>query len=51
MEQDLLAIVGGKLIDGTGKPPILNCRVLIKGNRIIDVGQQDNGGLPSHANH
>lgn len=35
----LIALVGGQLIDGTGRPPIVDATVLIAGKRIIRVGQ------------
>ena len=31
------AIVGGTLIDGTGKPPVKNSVIVIQGSKIADV--------------
>ena len=41
-----LAIVGGRLIDGYGGPPIHDSVVLITGNRITAVGTQDSIDIP-----
>jgi hypothetical protein len=35
-----MAIIGGTLIDGTGKPSVKNCVIAIRGSRIIDVGTE-----------
>ena len=42
-----LAIVGGRLIDGYGGPPIHDSVVLISGNRITAVGTQNDIEVPS----
>ena len=44
-----LAIVGGKLIDGTGAAPIPNGLVLIEGDRIAYVGPADGKKVPGNA--
>ena len=45
----LKALVGGKLVDGTGRPPIEDAVVLIKGDRIRSVGQADAITIPPAA--
>ncbi len=42
-----LAIVGGRLIDGYGGPPIHDSVVLISGNRITAVGTQNDIEVPA----
>jgi imidazolonepropionase-like amidohydrolase len=37
----MVALVGGTLIDGTGKEPVRNTAVVIAGNVIREVGQKD----------
>jgi predicted amidohydrolase YtcJ len=44
-----LAIVGGTLIDGTGRPPLKDCVVLVKGDRIDAVGGRDEVSVPEGA--
>ena len=44
-----LAIVGGRLIDGYGGPPLHNSVVLISGNRISAVGTQADTDIPDGA--
>ncbi len=44
-----LAIVGGRLIDGYGGPPLNNSVVLISGNRISAVGTQADTDIPDGA--
>lgn len=34
-----LAVVGGRLVDGFGGPPLENAVILIRGDRIVEVGQ------------
>ena len=41
-----LAIVGGRLIDGYGGPPIHDSVVLVSGNRITAVGTQTDIVVP-----
>ena len=40
MTDEYKVLKGGALIDGTGKPPIENAVVVIKGSKIIDVGKE-----------
>ncbi len=42
-----LAIVGGRLIDGYGGPPIHDSVVLVSGNRITAVGTQKDIDVPN----
>jgi imidazolonepropionase-like amidohydrolase len=42
-----LAIVGGRLIDGYGGPPIHDSVILVSGNRIIAVGTQNDVEVPA----
>jgi imidazolonepropionase-like amidohydrolase len=44
-----LAIVGARLIDGTGAPPISDSAVLIEGGRITEVGRAGEMPIPSDA--
>lgn len=44
--QDRQALVGGTLIDGNGGPPILDSVILVEGERIIAVGNQDSLEIP-----
>ena len=37
-----IALVGGRLIDGFGGPPLANSVILIEGERIVAVGNTDN---------
>jgi len=43
------AIVGIKLIDGLGNEPLENATVIISGNRIMEVGPQDQVRVPANA--
>jgi imidazolonepropionase-like amidohydrolase len=45
----LKAVVGGKLIDGTGTAPIEDAVVIIEGDRISGVGQADATPVPTGA--
>ena len=47
--QDILALVNGRLIDGTGTPPIENAVVLIQADRIIEVGVAGEVTIPDRA--
>lgn len=40
------AIVGGTLIDGTGKPPVENSVIVVYGSKIIDVGTECEVNVP-----
>jgi imidazolonepropionase-like amidohydrolase len=44
-----IALVGGRLIDGFGGPPIANSVILIDGERIVAVGNTDNLKVPADA--
>lgn len=46
---DTLALVGGTLIDGEGGAPLQNAVVLIKGDRIAEVGSKGATRLPDTA--
>lgn len=45
----MLAIVGGNLIDGTGRPAVANAAVLIDGDRILEAGPQAAASIPDGA--
>jgi imidazolonepropionase-like amidohydrolase len=45
----VLALVGGRLIDGYGGPPLENSIVLVRGNRIEAVGRQGEVQIPVNA--
>lgn len=49
MTTDLTAIVGGTVIDGTGRPPILDALVVIAGERIVNVARASEGEVPDVA--
>lgn len=44
-----LAIVGGFLIDGSGGPPLHDAVVLVRGDRIVAVGDEDDTPVPAGA--
>ncbi len=44
-----IAITGGTLIDGTGKPPVSNATVLVRGDRIVAVGPSGSVNIPADA--
>lgn len=44
-----IAIVGGRLIDGTGSPPVENSVVLIQGRQIVQVGVLGELEIPAEA--
>src|SRR5437762_10434804 len=46
-QQPTLALVGGRVIDGYGGPPIENGVVLIAGERIVAVGRKTDIALPT----
>ncbi len=48
-EETVVALVGGTLIDGTGRPPVANTVVLIQGQRIKAVGPADKVKVPAGA--
>ena len=43
---DTVAIVGATLVDGTGKPPRENTTILVRGNRIVQVGSTNEIKIP-----
>jgi len=45
-EDEGLALVGGNLIDGTGKQPIANSAVLVAGTVIREVGEREGVRIP-----
>jgi hypothetical protein len=45
----LIAVVGGTLIDGTGKEPLPNSVILIEGNKIKAVGPATQIKIPKEA--
>lgn len=46
---DIVIIRGGRLIDGTGKPPIEDAVIVIEGNRITSVGSSQDGIFAKNA--
>jgi adenine deaminase len=42
----VVAIVGATLIDGRGGAPVLNAAVVIRGERIVAVGQRSSVNIP-----
>lgn len=44
-----LVLLGGTLIDGTGKPPVKNSAVVIQGDRIIAAGPKSEVKIPAGA--
>jgi imidazolonepropionase-like amidohydrolase len=48
-DADVLALVGGRIIDGTGRPPIARGTVLIEGDRIQAVGPAASIAIPPGA--
>src|SRR5436309_677972 len=48
MTQDV-ALVGGRLIDGNGGPPLQDSCVLIRGRDILAVGSRPSVGIPDDA--
>ncbi len=49
VNRHLKAVVGGKLIDGTGGIPIEDAVVIIEGDRISNVGEADTATVPAGA--
>ncbi|MFQ5723412.1 MAG: amidohydrolase family protein [Terriglobia bacterium] len=47
--EPVLALVGGRLIDGYGGPPLENSVILVRGNRIEAVGRQGELEIPEGA--
>ena len=42
----VLALVGGRLIDGFGGPPLENSVIVVRGNRVEAVGRQGEVAIP-----
>jgi imidazolonepropionase-like amidohydrolase len=47
--QSTVAIQGGTLIDGTGRPPVANAVVVVDGNKIVAVGDAGSVRVPAGA--
>jgi imidazolonepropionase-like amidohydrolase len=45
----LVALVGGTLIDGTGKPPIKDAVIVVRGDRIVAAGARSKTKVPRGA--
>ena len=45
----VLALVGGRLIDGFGGPPLENSVIVVRGNRVEAVGRQGEVAIPPNA--
>src|SRR5712692_10305565 len=45
----VLALVGGRLIDGFGGPPLENSVIVMRGNRVEAVGRQGEIAIPPNA--
>ncbi len=48
-ETDILALVGGQLVDGTGSGAVVDSVVLISGSRIVAIGNVGELDIPKHA--
>lgn len=48
-KSQITAVVGGTIIDGTGRDPIRDGIILIEENKIVDVGKKDQVVLPKSA--
>src|SRR5688572_21267196 len=46
---DIIALVGGRLIDGNGGEPVLNSCIIIRGNKIEFAGKKDDASIPAGA--
>ncbi|HJZ87518.1 MAG TPA: amidohydrolase family protein [Polyangia bacterium] len=44
-----LAIVGGRLVDGTGRPPVPDAAVVVEGDRIVAAGPRAGVTIPAGA--
>jgi len=47
--EPVLALVNGRLIDGTGSGPLEDAAVIIQGDRIVAVGPRGSVRIPAHA--
>jgi imidazolonepropionase-like amidohydrolase len=43
----LVVIVGATLIDGTGRPPIIDAVVVVRGDRIVEAGKRNTVKIPT----
>lgn len=48
-EKPLLAVVGGTLVDGTGKEPVANAVIIIEGDKIKEIGLVGKIKIPKEA--
>jgi arylsulfatase A-like enzyme/imidazolonepropionase-like amidohydrolase len=48
-DEQITAIVGGRLIDGFGGEPVGNATILIRGDTILDAGSADKVSVPAGA--
>ncbi|MBV9508050.1 MAG: amidohydrolase family protein [Acidobacteriia bacterium] len=46
---NVIAILGGTLVDGTGSPPVDESAIVIRGNRIVKVGKEGEIAIPPDA--
>lgn len=46
VDEDLLALVGGTLIDGTGRGPVQDAVVLVQGSTVREAGSRTEVGIP-----
>jgi hypothetical protein len=49
MAEEILVVQGGKLIDGTGRPPIDNSMIIIHGTKFTAVGRSGELAVPAGA--
>ena len=49
MSEEILAIKGGLMWDGTGSDPVPNGAVLVKGKQIVDAGPAKDVDIPKEA--
>jgi hypothetical protein len=46
---NVIAILGGTLVDGTGVPPLAKPAIVVRGNRIVQVGKEGKIAIPPDA--
>jgi hypothetical protein len=49
MSENVLVVQGGRLIDGTGRPPIENCLIVIEAGRFKAIGRSGEIPIPAGA--
>jgi imidazolonepropionase-like amidohydrolase len=49
MAEKVLVVLGGKLIDGTGRPPIENSVIVIQAGRFQAIGRSGEVSIPADA--